>query len=289
MIVKDGQQGIRFYREWKSVAEFLAVQASKVNVERNANEVGKLTGKTEDDEKKWRGGLSTVEEVRSFISAGWREGTKKMKETIGRLTAPTVKSVKRRAVWRDEGDEIEIGRVYSGDLDHAWRGMERRLVDGQGAPYVRLWVSATMVCTRKAEEFFWRGAAACILADALEEAGYRVEIVSFEQTSGTYTDSPTSKAVGGLDELFIIPLKGFDEALDVERVAATTAHASWLRVAYFMAKYSMDAHADYGLGHPEHHRPVMAEDNDIVVDNLWNVEDTKRFLATELAKFGTDE
>ena len=110
---------------------------------------------------------------------GWKDGAEKLAQVTRNLgnvaTDLGVVDTRRRSAWRDEGEELDLDRFWNGSYDDMWRTTVR---DARGqTPVVTLMSSWGGHCRRKENEMFWSGAAALVAADALEEAGYSVELI----------------------------------------------------------------------------------------------------------------
>jgi hypothetical protein len=282
----NGREAI--IRDYESLEEMLAAKKSKENAKWGSAYGGgtrnlflpEEKAAPMDNERRWRGGISSLDGFRKTLNdGGWREGQDRMTQTISDIDAPRVQSIKRVKVWRDDGDEVDIHRVYAGRLEHAWETTERKLVDGYGKNYARIWSHVGFNCNFDPEQFFWRGAVACVIADALEEAGYRVQIMGYHQATGVFTD--------GRDYAIRFPIKGFDEPLDIPRVASVTAHASFFRAVVFGTILSAPALAAEGLGFTSMQRPPFVDDGDIVIDAITNEAEAREYLAQALTRFDT--
>lgn len=140
----------------------------------------------------------------------------------------TIKPVtrKRKKKRGDFGEEYDILRAWSGNLDTAWQSMERRAV--QGPATITIAANQTINARTDKSVLFWRGAAAVALTDMLEKAGYRVEILSlFVVRSG----NPKNGQNGPL--FLQIKSKASDMPLDKGMCAAALANSAFLRVNFF--------------------------------------------------------
>lgn len=119
-----------------------------------------------------------VDAVADLLSRGWTRGANRIAEVMeGFSTIYTVpKAVRRVGKWSDQGDELDIQRVYTGNLDIAWRECKRAI--RTGPQIVRLVCDSIESGGAAADTMFWRGAAVVILADKLQGAGYNVEVSS---------------------------------------------------------------------------------------------------------------
>jgi len=270
MINRDGTKGIRHFTEYESVDELLnSVQLHEKNrFHRESVIFGKndIMHPSRDVHRNWRGGMSTIDELKHFVHLGWKDGLKRMKDVVVQIKdIPGIKDIRRIGEWADQGDDLNIDRIYSGDCDRAWRRSKRVLREG-ASRHGRIFVNISTSAAVHPEDFFWRGAAACAAADILEDAGYRVEIAGFNMTRGTWNDS------AALDSVVIVYLKKFDEALDVERLAACTAHASFYRIGVFAHELSQPSYASMGLGRPLVGPHPLSGENDVTVDSVFCLE-----------------
>lgn len=262
------------WHEYESIDEMLARPVSRKNEgHRNAFLFKGVDGaRAEDPAREWRGGISSGEEFRTFLANGWPEGVARILDKIGRLSVEGVTSIRRRAVRKDQGDELDPVRVTSGQLDTAWRTAERRLQAG-GVTHARLLVQTGFPGKIHPDDYFWRGAVAVIVADALEEAGYQTEIMGYNLAGDVY-HHPS----GNLDCALLWPIKRYGEALDLDALAALTAHASTHRVGAFRARLSCERVAKSNMGHTLHDRPPFAEPEDLVIKEVESEKDARALL-----------
>ncbi len=181
--------------------------------------------------KKWFGTDGGAKEVMRMIDAGWPEGVQKMREAfkdVQDLLKP--ESIKRRFQWSDNGDEFDIHRAWSGQLDTAWRRMPKR---PSTAPlHVKLIMNNSANCDVSADALFWRGAVALYLADALQEAGYHVEIIAAFPSSGVMDTT------GNGDYLTALPtvtLKDARSPLEKNTLATALCLSGTMRTLGFLS------------------------------------------------------
>lgn len=150
---------------------------------------------------------------------GWRRGVDLMDEVSDKITAPTPKTVRRQQRWREQGDDIDMQRIWSGNLDNAWRGTVRDLRNGPQR--VRILIDAIESGGEGADAMRWRGVAALKLSDLLTEAGYSVQIESVIDCKDSSVESKTFK-------LRAI-VKDYEAPSDLMTLAATTALPAFFR------------------------------------------------------------
>jgi hypothetical protein len=103
------------------------------------------------------------------------EGVARIEELAKGLQAPSPISRRRKPVRADAGDELDMGRVWDGDLEHAWRATRREQAFGPSRVLIAVNVVASY--NTSPSEMALRGAAALALATSLKEAGYTVSII----------------------------------------------------------------------------------------------------------------
>ena len=179
--------------------------------------------RTGDCEMEWMGLNGFARDGETSLAAtvrAVREGFPKGAELIHSLgqtiEPPVTQSIRRRCVWADFGDEVSMDRVYSGNLDTAWRRPVKRM--SVGPSKVRIVVDSIASGGMDSERMAWRGVAASKLADSLTEAGYAVEVVSAFDGPGQ----------AGLFRVSCV-VKSFETPMDIQTLAATTALPAFFR------------------------------------------------------------
>lgn len=155
-----------------------------------------------------------------------------------------VKNIRRKIKWGEIGDSIDIQKMYKGEFDKAWRTTKKRKADG-GSKNITLLVNLGANCNITSENLGWRGMASLKVADCLSEAGYNVRLLGYSM---------------GLDDcdgikhtsLTTIPIKDFDEGMDVPKLASIMCRAGFFRTMIFCSRISIAENQgvsiDSGLG-----------------------------------------
>lgn len=151
--------------------------------------------------------------MRRLLTEGWQDGASLVAEMAVDLIDVMPRVIRRRPRWTDAGDEIEMQRVYNGDLDHAWRRTVR--ASGRGPQRVQIAVDCIATGGTNAKSMLFRGAAAVALADGLTAAGYSVQIVS---------------AFRGDNARLGVITKSYTAPVDIQSLAATTVHPGFFRI-----------------------------------------------------------
>lgn len=225
----------------------------------------------------WQG-FRTLRDWRRWYEAGWPEGVRKVREALRDIHVPAAMTVRRRAQWADDGDELAMERIYQGQPESAWRRIAPRTV--AGPRHVRIRVDVSASAATPANAFFWPGAAALALSDALENAGYSTEILACASTHGAYEGSNRDAHVE-------VKVKDHRERLNLSRLAAILCHVGTLRVGLFAALLSPERKTTGGLGRPIHPDPMPGEEQGDIVLRCWNKVDANAQLRKAVAKLNT--
>ena len=166
-------------------------------------------------------GLDTpmdISELSSLVRGGWAAGARKLFDTAGKITAPRVESLTRKSEWRDQGEELNLDKLYSGEIDTMWRGFKPQIKKSGRSRVVKIVYGLACSADQSAESLFWSGACAAVLSDALVKAGYSVAVDGLIH--------------GSLDrEKFeiSIKIKGSESLMSVASLAGVTCLAGFFR------------------------------------------------------------
>jgi hypothetical protein len=165
---------------------------------------------------------STVYSVATGMAAleagTFPQGVARMERLADKITAPDPVSIRRKITRGDHGDELEMSRVWQGDLENAWSRAARQAVPSVSR--VLLGVALDAACTLASEAMAWRGVAAVALCDALERNGYSVELRGY--SSGDYCTSETMPPGTARHDLSVT-IKTVGQPMDVHKAAALLA------------------------------------------------------------------
>jgi hypothetical protein len=197
----------------------------------------------------WTGGLQSWKEAAAVLAKGWPEGAERLRVLAQKLSSqvPQAKSIRRKLTWADDGDEICKDRLQSGQLDQCWRTMRRSpFVAPQTVAIETTWGGHY---GQTAEELFWQGAAAAVMTDILEEAGYRVEV---------YANRVSERR--GRRHCIRVKVKEADMPMRLDGVAAVLCHAGIFRTFGFLCTEQAEFDVgDWGHGHGSELNPGDAE------------------------------
>lgn len=174
-------------------------------------------------------GLPTVADVIATRVTGWIAGADRVQAFTDTIKAniPTPQSIRRRIKWADQGDMLDIHRVWAGRLGEAWESHPRQARSGQQTVtlFAQLWQHAGS----STESFFWRGAATLALSDLLSEAGYNVTILGGSLTYNVLSEDCRNENV----RAFTVTIKEPMAQLDKASLAATISLSGFCRIGIF--------------------------------------------------------
>lgn len=165
--------------------------------------------------------------IADTLETGWRNGA----ERLSGMQRPEVgigRSNRRRRVRGDHGDSLDPHAVMRGDLGRAWERTKR--TETKSPLFVTVWANLGLQAGISAESAFLRGAAIVAICDALTLAGHQVEVIGYR-----YSRNNTFKANKSKHHAYFVPLKRFDDRLDIELLATVSCLAGFHRSAGFAA------------------------------------------------------
>lgn len=191
--------------------------------ERNREQWAMYSKRREHDNDDWLAGTArNVAGVTRRVRDGWPEGVQKITSlNTGAILPP--RSTRRVRRWADQGDSVEMSRVWAGRIDVAWQRCHR---DQRNAPaLVRIVPIIAGHAALNESQFFYRGAAVARLADVLTEAGYNVEIIA-ACVAHKVAGRGTSKEIAYCHTL---TLKAPTAPLDLSNLAAVLCQPGFVR------------------------------------------------------------
>lgn len=152
---------------------------------------------------------------------GWREGCQKIKDISDRIENVVASKIERPVVQHDvAGAFPDVGRFIQG-LPDCMGSFDQFHTNGHGK-VVSIVTNQVASSSVDAEQLMNRGAAVCSLVHALTQLGYATEIEAFIGTEVGESSIETR-----------IPIKRSTEPLEIDRIAFSCAHPSFLRRIMF--------------------------------------------------------
>ena len=211
--------------EYSSVQEFVQDAQSFEPTDHNRrllDDNGRESGRSYD----WMGFDTphTIKQVDSLINSGWNEGAEKLSTLSEGISSPEIDSVKRRVLWTDQGDELDMARVYSGQSDQAWRTTRRR--NTRQPRFFHIAVELFHTARIESAHMFYPGAAALVLADLLTQAGHQVKISAIMHARNAGTDEGKNAEI----LTAIVGVKDYADPVNLASLAASTALPAFFRM-----------------------------------------------------------
>lgn len=180
-----------------------------------ADTVDGLTG------EHWAGASNTADAVAKLTSP-YEAGAaiiNRIEKAAANIKLPPKMDTRRRRVRGDQGDELDIHRVYRGDHATAWARMGKRQVTSP--PMVSIVINSIIQADSAKTVISYRGAVGIVLCQLLEKFGYRVRlVVARGGEAGLNHEEPFSCRT---------TIKDYGKPLDRETVACAT-HPAMQRV-----------------------------------------------------------
>lgn len=220
--------------------------------------------------KAWYG-FDTLGEALEAFRHGWPEGAKRLTDTLESVNIElNLLSRRRKSVWSDQGDEVDMQRVWAGRLDRSFRRTRR--LDRRSPGVVTIVVNHSINWKINSDRLFWAGAAALRLALDLEESGASVEIVVAAGTSGATVDEDSFGMIATAKEA--------GAPLDLEAMAGICCTGVVMRHFMLTHMTELDAQLDSGYGTPIRQLPeALATRERIVVAQAQRIAGAKEAAA----------
>ena len=275
---------MRFTNEEGTVSHFDSVysmaniQVPECNMEIYRN----LVNRYKENQEDWLGveNLSQLKEIVELY--GWKKGVKKGKNIIEQITVPKLPSVKRRKKWGASGQMLNISRMYSGNVNKAWRSTYKELSEGVRAKRspVTLVIDLCTSAWETSDSFFWRGALGTVLARALQKSGRNVRIIAASRIKNDL-ESYRGSSTKDRQHIVLLDVKPYGQMVEFNTMFSVTALAGFFRYYFFKAYLSINASLSSGIGSVE---KISEGDLDflddgnpmIVIENIWNEESALR-------------
>ena len=230
--------------------------------------------------KSWYGIADhNIDQCLDLFVNGWVDGVAKLGKynkdfaLDAPLSETTVSRPRQR--YGDEGETIDIQAVLSGDLDHAWHGMERRTMDDLKTR-INIVVNTGGHAGMDSDELRWPGILASALATRALENGYDVRITAAFKVAGVFESG---------DDSFIsyVTLKSYDAPMSLANLAPLMLPAIF-RAVGFRCMWNNTKSVTGSLGRPcditkDEYAAVMGSELDdgtlLTIPRVKTLRDTK--------------
>jgi len=213
--------------------------------------------------------LGSWDDIKAKVNQAWPDGLETVEGMIrelGTVSLPRPQSRQRRKRWsEDDGDEVDNDRLRSGQ--EFWRKSERQVTTG--SPTVAIVVNIAALGLVDARDILWRGAAAAVLANFLQEAGYQVEFWAVRYSRDAYQDKS--------DTFQAVCLKRAGQPLDLATLV--NGVSGWFLRTVIYQEMHAETHSqpDEGYGYAKHLSPrderidqLVGNATRFVIDGVWD-------------------
>jgi hypothetical protein len=218
----------------------------------------------------------------AFSEPLFQSGVARIESLLSEVTAPAPKSRRRKAYRTDQGDDLDMQRVWQGDLEHSWTRFRREASVGPSRVLIIVDVAASS-CT-SAKSMALRGVAALVLASCLQEAGYTVAISAVADVTMIDKDrTPFCTEVTVLAP---------GQEIDLHKLASMLASSLLFRGGLMdyslrMSPNRVGTGVSYVKEGPSSNViDTTGYDHTALIETFRHTEDARRWLETELKKLG---
>lgn len=226
-----------------------------------------------------------------FVKAreAWPEGEDMLNNALAQLKGielPIPESIRRRQRWSDlEGDEIEPMKVFNSEP--YWRGCNKRQAVG-GCPTITVLCNNGTSYDHEPESVIWRGIAAMIITDILEDAGYRVELWAARQGDDVFDEKPYNQLTATLIKEAHGPL--------VKPLLVSVVSGWYYRTIVWLSYYDLEKNErpSGGLGSPRGEISIEAKEaiagsamtnHFFEIGQIWNAQECVELIKNTIAEF----
>lgn len=187
----------------------------------------------------WDGMNGSCEELFNTVRDGWDDGITKGQALGTKLEGLRLPSARRKMRHGPVGSNLDMTRVYAGQLDSAWSQMAR----SEDCKSSMKKVSTTILvrvgenCDTSAEALFWRGAVASVLTHALEESGRPVRVVAYAVVTNLGPSSQETEGDCPARLAFDVTVKDFRDPLELNKLFSVTGLSGFWRMFIFKGLY----------------------------------------------------
>jgi hypothetical protein len=226
--------------------------------------------------------FADLHEASAAIHQDWPEGSEmidSLRRELQGIELPQAKLVRRQRCWSaDNGDAVDNDRLRAGQ-DY-WASMTK--VACASPRLVNIHVGATAAASRNTRDILWRGAAALVLVEWLQNNGYRVRITAYMLNSELYYTVP-----GPSNGLVTCVLKQHADPLNISLLV--NALSGWCyRTTWFASKTHGSAPYDSGLGGqliPDAQITAEYFPDSLGCDGFFSKQGAAAWLQTQAGKF----
>lgn len=177
-----GDYEITEYQSFLDIEENLIRRHKELACSENqkilANSFARAAQECKPNRIKWYGWADPVQAYHDLVRHGWPDGVRQALSALQDFDMPTIRTIRRRLAWQDQGDELDSQQVYAGNLDRAWTTVTRAAAPGT-VRNVIIFCKLTVNSNISSADYFWNGAVVIKLIDTLQKAGRNVKVIGY--------------------------------------------------------------------------------------------------------------
>ena len=247
MMIEENDKMVSLH--FDSLIELLDYDPNLIKIDHNRKLYDSIVSSRKgEDNNTWYGkNRQTGDDVIKDALLGWKDGfeiaterASMLDEDVAKEYTQLVSKYKRKHVKSDFGDEIDIHKVYQGQIDKAWSKTERFEIDVKHKLFT-LFIDVGGLSSIDAEDTIWRSAVALKITEQLIKAGKAVKIIVGASANDLLIYN--RKKVVTTD----ITVKQYNEPLSYERLVAM-ANIGFHRIFTFKSRTMLPYKIDYNFG-----------------------------------------
>lgn len=242
-IIRDVPNGVRKCTviSYRNRLDLMKAKPSKKNEEKAKSFLRRCSGS-------WYGsGISSIRDINKMCNQGWKYGERQVDKLLHNVTPliPRVKRLRRKLRRSDQGDEVDIHAVWSGNLDRAW-SVAKRTEAIEGIRKAEIWLQPGANASVSAKDMVYGALAAVVLAESFIKQNISVKVgladYAIRASFGSGDSWSNSK-----DMLLTQTLKDFDAPLN-RRELVLMSHPGFYRTYFFRCYCATEDTLSWGLG-----------------------------------------
>jgi hypothetical protein len=202
----------------------------------------------------WTG--CTLAQMKQWLEKGW-DGVEQLDDMLAKLEEMEVVPSsallrKRRKVRGEQGDAIDVTRVWSGHTDTAWERMVRENQYSPSHKFVSIFINTSCPSSVRWQASLWRAAAVARIVQALQASGRAVRLTAGQISSATYVGE-----WGGKMSVHGVRVKDFAQPLSIMHLALACTSMFHRICVFRMMASCTDKTISSGFGRAESPRKVF--------------------------------
>ena|SRR3990167_210707 len=262
-----------YKQEYNSVSELIEKVWLKPHAKNKKHRRAILLEKNKKGRMGWYSDKpATPHEMVDRIKNGDTYNLEKIRNLAGKINIENIKSLKRKRKKSDQGDDLNIESVYSGNLDRAWSSVGKSQGVAINGKEVTICVNVGGNCNRDASTLIHRGVLGLAMADAYATAGYAVSVYAYFAGENV--------TVTGHDLSVTLKLTEEGMPFDAEKLSSVLCSPGFFRTLFLATILAVPEKVTDGMGHVTYAPPAPI-DGAINISGVWSEYDIQDYLKNQ--------